>query len=369
MKTIGIFTSDHGHGSISQAITEKIIQHTKNKYKIKTFVYDEPFNLLYDYMYKLAPGLFGLPFNMTSKLMEKNDTTKQAIELWFTLNNENKIREFIEKNDIDLAISAYLGCNPVLEKIQEEKGIPLINFVADPKTVHPLSISEKAKINFVFDDFIIEKHKKKNMIKSGWFVRSKFEEEYQKNEIRKKLNINDDLTILVSSGSEGSSTILKILPSIINCSKKVNFIIACGKNKFLYNNVVGIKSSLDKLSSSEAKIIPVAYTKDMHLYMQAADLVIGKAGPNTLFESVACETPFFAITHIHGQEDGNLEVINEYKLGIAEENAKKANQKLQKLINNPKKLKLFSKSIKKLKKYNQNSINILLKEIDRLIKA
>ena len=50
-----------------------------------------------------------------------------------------------------------------------------------------------------------------------------------------------------------------------------------------------------------------------------------------------------------------------------EENTKKANQELEKLIKNPEKINSFTKNIKKLKEYNKNSINILLEEIDGLL--
>ena len=47
----------------------------------------------------------------------------------------------------------------------------------------------------------------------------------------------------------------------------------------------------------------------------ASDIVFGKAGPNFLFDSVACQKPFVSMTHIGGQEDGNVELIKKKKLG------------------------------------------------------
>jgi UDP-N-acetylglucosamine:LPS N-acetylglucosamine transferase len=101
--------------------------------------------------------------------------------------------------------------------------------------------------------------------------------------------------------------------------------------------------------------------------MQAADLVIGKAGPNMLFETVATETPFFAITHIAGQEDGNLDIIRDYNLGYVEENILKAQRILKQIINHPEQLDKFKTDILKLKKYNQQSKEKLLKIIANLI--
>ena len=367
MKTIGIFTSGYGHESIADAIAEKIEQKAKDRYKIKKYFRKEILGFAYSSLYRFVPQSMGSSFYFSSKFIQKDQNVRKFLENLFIVNDEKKIKDFVTKNKIDLCISTYFGCNPALEKLQK-KGIPLINIVTDPRTAHSLVISKKAKTQMIFDENSCKNYvDKKNMKKSGWFVRSKFEKDYDQQKIREKLKINNHLTFLIVSGSEGSNTILKILPSIINCDQQVNFIIACGKNEFLYNNILGIKQSLHSLSSSKAEIIPLAYTKNLHLYMQAADMVIGKAGPNTLFESIACETAFFAITHIHGQEDGNLEIIKNYKIGIVEENTRKANQELEKLIKNPEKINSFTQNVKKLKEYNQKSINILLEEIDHLL--
>lgn len=366
MKTIGIFTSGYGHESIADAIAEKIEKNANGKYKVKVFFRKPVLDFAYSSLYKIIPTSMGSSFHWSSKITQKDEGARKIVENLFLFSDEDKIRSSVTKNKIDLCISTYFEYNPALEKLQKE-GIPFINIITDPRTPHSIIISKKAAVQLVFDDFISKLSTQKNTKKSGWFVRSKFEKKYNKDKIRKKLNIDKNLTFLITSGSEGANSVLKILPSIINCNKKVNFIIACGKNKFLYSNILGIKQSLSSLSSSRAKIIPLAFTKDLHLYMQAADMVIGKAGPNTVFESVACETAFFAITHIHGQEDGNLDIIRDYKIGIVEENTKKANHELEKLIQNPKKIESFTENIKKLKEYNQNSINVLLEEIDHLL--
>lgn len=368
MKTIGIFTGGYGHESIAEAVLNKIQEQAPGEYKIKKYVHKDPLDFTYSYIYRLSPSSFSLPFHASAKLIEKYKSAKKVADLWHLINLENKIKSFIKKNKIDICISAYFGFNPVLEKIQENEGLPFINVVSDPRTAHPLILSEQAKLQIIFDQEIKKKHQQKNMKVAGWFVQSKFETPYDKKRIREKLKLSDQLTFLITSGSEGANSILKILPSIINCEKETNFIIACGKNEFLYNNILGVKQSLEKLSSSKAKIIPLSFTKNLHLYMQAADMVIGKAGPNTLFESIACETAFFAITHIHGQEDGNLELIKDYKIGLVEENAKRANQKLQSLIKKPEQINKFEVGVKNLKKYNQNSIFVLveaLKKLDR----
>jgi UDP-N-acetylglucosamine:LPS N-acetylglucosamine transferase len=95
--------------------------------------------------------------------------------------------------------------------------------------------------------------------------------------------------------------------------------------------------------------------------MQAADIIVGKAGPNTLFESVATYKPFLAITHISGQEDGNLDIIREKKLGWVEENPLKASRKLHELINNLPLLTSLQPDILKMANHNLAAKKVLLK--------
>jgi UDP-N-acetylglucosamine:LPS N-acetylglucosamine transferase len=56
--------------------------------------------------------------------------------------------------------------------------------------------------------------------------------------------------------------------------------------------------------------------------MASADVVMGKAGPNVLFEAVTLGKPFIATAYIPGQEEVNLDFIRRHKLGwIALKNA------------------------------------------------
>ena len=103
--------------------------------------------------------------------------------------------------------------------------------------------------------------------------------------------------------------------------------------------------------------------------MQMADLIIGKAGPNLIFESVASQKPFLAISHIPGQEDGNLDIIKDYKLGYVEENPFKAAKLLRSVINDPSNLQQFQAAIAKLRVTNQKSQAILTKTLAQALES
>ncbi|HOP38835.1 hypothetical protein KBB59_01105 [Candidatus Woesebacteria bacterium] len=366
-KNIGIFGSNQGHQSIAEAIKEKIESQAGDRYQVHILYTKQPLSLIYNSIYRFAPKVFDRPYEFSANMVENYAELNDLVSSFFLKSTYQLAKDFIEEKNIDLTISTYFSFQPTLEKIQQEKQIPYFNVIANPRTIHPLEISPQAKINFFFDDKNLTEYQKRCRAKvTGWFVGKRFETTYQKEAVRKKLKITPALTFLIASGSEGSTAVLKILPALINCPKPLQVFVACGNNKNLYSNVLGIQKSLVAFSQSQAIITPLKFTKNLHLYMQAADLIIGKAGPNTLFESVATITPFFAITHL-AQEEGNLAIIKEHNLGIVAEQSQAANQKISAIIQQPKQLAKFKPGLLNIKQYNQQSASILIEEIDTIL--
>jgi len=281
------------------------------------------------------------------------------------------LTEFIEKEKPDLCINTNFIYNSSLEKICSEKNIPFINVLANPGNVHPLEVSTVANYNLTFDtdtQFSLEDmYPDCTFYTTGWFVQDIFESEYSATAIRKQYAIAPDtFHMLIASGSEGTNAILKILPSLLIVSEPMVITVACGKSKLLTDQVSITAKFVSTISPNvEIRVLP--FTKKMYEYMQASDLVVGKAGPNTLFETVATLTPFFAITHVTGQEDVNLEIITNEKLGFVEESIMGASKLLASIISDTTLLNPFSKSVEAMAEHNKESGKLLIKVIRKLI--
>jgi UDP-N-acetylglucosamine:LPS N-acetylglucosamine transferase len=87
-------------------------------------------------------------------------------------------------------------------------------------------------------------------------------------------------------------------------SSPLQVILAVGTNQALLARFKDVKN-----------VYTLPFTKQIAQYMAAADVVMGKAGPNTLFESVMLGKPFIATAYIPGQEEANLEFIRRHQLG------------------------------------------------------
>ncbi len=360
-KTIAIFTSVEGHFSIAEAILADI----QNKYSVKLYFERDDLFDFYVTFYKYFPAVMKVPFYLTKR--------KRLLTLMHQYCKKKyleKVMAFCKKNKPDLIISTYFMYNSSIEQYCLENKIPFINILPDPLTVHPMIISKKATFNAMFDQQQIVNCKKQmraNYTQTGWFVRPQFEESYDQATVKKQLGLDPNvLTFLIASGSEGSNFVGTIFPSLLSSSKKLQIVIACGNNKNMLKTVQVLSEITEKLRE-QIVLIPLPFTDKIHLYMQAADLIIGKAGPNTIFESIATHTPFFAVTHIPGQEDGNLTIIKNYKIGYVQENPFKAARLLKKIMENPNELEQFVEPINTLAKMNHQSKKILLQEIDKLL--
>lgn len=365
-----IFSGGYGHLSQAKALKEIFSSHFGAKNIKLTCLVDKIAPSLYSIIYIYFPSFFRLPFQ-ASQFEKVRKIVKKYGKFYYQKRVEKEVKSF--KPDI-VFTTYFIFHQPLEELLQQGYKFQFFNVITDPITIHPVLYSSKA-INFTYDSKGVKegqklKISKNQLIPFGWLVRKQFFRLKSTNQLREKLRLSPDLfTILICGGSEGTNSILKILPSLLKVEKPIQVIIVSGANTILYN----IARSFEKLFSasfsvwkSQLKIKVYKFVKNMAPLMQASDLVIGKAGPNLLFETVACEKPFFAITHVHGQEDGNLWLIKKKKLGWVEEDGEKAARLLLKIINNPKMVHKFDKNILKEKNYLRSTENIILEQVKQV---
>lgn len=355
-KKVLILTIKWGHYSIAKAIKGALSKDYETK--IESVEVEKLSNLSYTAIYKLFPGLFRIPFKLSEADKVRKIANDYLDKAYFST-----VSKTIQKHDPDIIVNVYFAFIPAIARLQKKDKHTFINVIADPRTFSRIEVTNKG-LNLAFD----QKAKKlcktfgissKNILVTGWFVRNEFRAQKQKK------GSDDRLTFCVVGGSEGSYNITKILPAFLNTPRPIQVVFICGNNKPLLGAVKTFFKIAKASSKKSAKIIPLGYTKDIHKYLHKSDLVIGKAGPNLLFETVATKTPFFAISHIAGQEDGNLEIIKEYDLGYVEENSVKAIRLLRKIIRNPKKLNRFQKPLEEMANHNSKAPKILKEAIEK----
>lgn len=363
MKKVAIFTAPQGHASIARAI--KLVLEDDFDVSV-THIRDRLFNL-YTPLYQFVPQANKVPY-----VIGKVKPIRKYLKIFGKKKYDPAVSKVMKKDKPALAISTHYMYLPALEKAKLERGVPLLNIVTDPWSIHPLLINDEADNNLVFDKTSVETVKKSSpkakSLHVGWLVQPEFKPVANTKKLREKLGLNPNaFTVVFSSGSEGTLGILNFVPSLLTLDTPCQFVVLCGTNKRLALAVTSIGKAIKRINLS-VNVIALPHVKNVFEYYAAADLVAGKAGPNTIFEAVACHKPFLATTHVHGQEDGNLALIKHYGLGYVEENLFKAARLLVKIIHNPELLEKLQSNVQKMATFNALSSERLLAEVNRLVK-
>jgi len=365
-----LFTTIQGHASIADAIDKKL---TAASWETSSATFTDPSLNVYRWLYRHAPSLCWFYYNVLFL-----PGIKHLISSYTRISHRNVYAQAIKNFSADVIIGTSYGFDSlILEHIAEQKrlGLPhplFINIVVDPRTFFATNVVDLADANCVFDEEIAKLCKAARPLATveptGWFVRPEFNSSASKTDMRRELGLDPDkLTLLFAAGSEGEIKSAQLIPQLLALGQPTQIVLACGSNEELRRKFQPLVDM--HANDFEQKFFTLPFTRELHKYVRAADLLVGKAGPNTIFEAAACSTPFFATTHITGQEDGNLDIIREHELGYVEENLEKAKLLLSEIITQPNQLKKFDKPLKKIAQYNERSVDRLLTVIHKLKKS
>jgi len=184
---------------------------------------------------------------------------------------------------------------------------------------------------------------------SGIPIDPVFIETKEKTAVRLQYGLNPALTtILISAGGFGMGPVEELMQSLVKMHNRVQVIAICGRNKELLKR-------LDKFNRALPASCPVSfkvfgYTTEMDAYMSAADVVVGKPGGLTASEALAKGLAFVIINPIQGQEERNADHLLEEGVAIRCNNLPVLAYKLDRLIDDPKRLTMMQVNAKRLGK-------------------
>lgn len=151
-------------------------------------------------------------------------------------------------------------------------------------------------------------------------------------------------TVFLGGSGEGVGRIDQIVKLLLRYPRRLNrtrLIIACGKNQVLFKQ-------MEKLSKIYPDIIyPYGFTDKIYELIHSSNLVVGKAGPNLMFEAIALGKPILTTGLPLGQEAGNYRFISRSNLGYVTYSPVQTAKKLFRIIQDPALLNRFKPSLKK----------------------
>jgi 1,2-diacylglycerol 3-beta-galactosyltransferase len=116
------------------------------------------------------------------------------------------------------------------------------------------------------------------------------------------------MVVVIVGGGEGMGPIEQTARAIDESGLNVALVIVAGRNE-------GLKRKLDARDWN----IPVrvyGFTRELPDFMRAADVLITKAGPGTIAESLNAGLPIILNAKVPGQEDGNVTFVQREHVGV-----------------------------------------------------
>ena len=320
---------------------------------------------LYSWAYRNFPA----GNRVAVKLTTLRSIRKMAIE--YSYKNIPDLTKMINKYQPDLIISAYFLHSQALVHMKQDYGFTfdLWTVVADPWSINTLSFVEGAQKHIIYDkkmrlagrDFKIPAD---SFFETGWWTRPSLYKKYTKKEIlttKTELGLEDNIpTIFVGGGSLGTSSMSTLLPILLTVRKPLQVIFNTGKDESASKTIENFKSIISKLPlvRDNLYIVCLGWIEDMARVLSCCDIVLGKAGPNFMFDVIASEKLFVSITHIGGQEDGNLDILRKKRLGLVAEDPIKMARLIRDFVKRPEHYKkLYASNIAKEAGENKKSLD------------
>ncbi len=271
---------------------------------------------------------------------------------------------FIQKLDLlmsqynpDIVISTLPIGSQYISAYKKIRNInlPLYTYITDLCT-HAEWISDNTDLYFVgtheLKNSLIEKGIAPEQVRvTGIPVRNSFKTVQPINgtKVKKK--------VLIMGGGLGLMPFSDELYKVLHEDDSVDVTVITGKNENLY----------ESLKFSYPNFNAILYTDKVYEYMNAADLLISKAGGITLFEAIHTETPIYVINPFLLQEIYNAKYIESRNLGVViwKEGSSTSSDILS-LIKNDDTLSTYKNNMRKLK--NELDEKAMLREIALLRK-
>ncbi|MEX2536743.1 MAG: glycosyltransferase [Trueperaceae bacterium] len=142
----------------------------------------------------------------------------------------------------------------------------------------------------------------------GYPVRRAFLRPPARDDARRALGLLNVFTCLVALGGEGVGGAPERVVKTLLGVPDVQVVVVTGRNEPL-------RRRLGSLSSRHPRLKVVGFVEDMAAYLAASDVVIGKTGPATVFETLAVGRPLLSPMRFGNAENKMLGLLETHGVG------------------------------------------------------
>ena len=298
-----------GHNSAAKAIQDAFEQqgHTCNRIDALTFISQRVSDIISNghvFMYRRLPKMFGTAYRFEERYSAKHKNAPMIYKLM--ARGADALGEYLDAEPCDAVICTHLfGAMMLTECLKKKSIAPKTGFVSTDYTCYPGLADITMDYYFIpaaelAADFAATGIPPEKLIPTGVPINPVFYHCEEKEKARKKLSLPANKRIAVlSSGSMGCGPIDDLAKALHDTMPEdAHLVVICGTNRNLYK----------KLSKyADEKMTVVGFTKQMSLYLDAADLLITKPGGLSSTEAAVKHLPMVFLYAVPGCETRNLE--------------------------------------------------------------
>ncbi len=273
----------------------------------------------------------------------------------------------------DLIITTYPFLSYEVTRTLEQRSshIPLVMLFSDANGVHASWLSERqAAATFAttrenYEQALAAGFFPARLHLTGWPVRAQFSQPHLLTSQARAETLNllgldpNRFTVFLQGGGEGAARFSRTIETVLATAAaagNLQVILATGSNAVLLERYKAVSN-----------VAALPFTSEIAPFMAAADVIMGKAGPNMLFESVTLGKPFIATTYIPGQEEANLPFIQRHGLGRVALRPHEQRALLTDLLHNPDQLSTMSATVDAYRRWNNEATRRIVPLLNALL--
>ncbi len=258
---------------------------------------------------------------------------------------------YIEKEKPDLVVSTYFTFTHYIELLKRVGQMDAISVVLNPEPFdsHYIWFSPAFEWSMVFSpksrEEIIAKGIAASKVREFQFpIKPSYTTRTEsKAVLRQRIGVaQKPFTVLFFFGAEGVGPVRKYIAALIEKGLAAQVVVICGKNEKL-------KAELETLGLTGPLSLHVrGYVTNVSEYVAAADVVVGKSGPNQVFETLLQQRPLIISSYLANEKETSTWVVKN-KVGWLTRTPTHLTTLLAKLAGQPSILKEYQANIRKLK--------------------
>lgn len=306
-----------GHRSATEAIIEALKlefndQVTTQMVDIFLDIAPRPLNYLpkwYPYMVRM-PEVWGFSYRISNGTRRARVIVESAYPYV-----RRSLHRLINRNPADLIVSLHpLANDPFLHALGKKRP-PFITVVTDLVTTHALWYHKAVDLCLVPTEAALQHALQEGLSPSqvqvvGLPVADRFCRPVgDPLALRQRLGWPPDRpVVLLVGGGEGMGPIEKTALAIAQANLPITLVIIAGRNQELQQRL--------KAHPWPMKTLIYGFVHEMPDFMQAANILVTKAGPGTISEALNAGLPMILYSRLPGQEEGNVDYVISEGVGV-----------------------------------------------------